>query len=178
MLTTENGPKCVWVGDGKNPGGFWKTYDSITNSSDALVMPLRTDNLSALGLWNPKKTRKGNDGLFRFVVPLLGLKFKRKTDCPLVMFVESGMTFEHGKIDGLFRGCLLDRTKAAWCRLTPKSKHLTDLMMFDLDHPSNLKLTVDDVNSKPAAWLHGLSWLEPTEIGYITEETLLCQNKA
>ena len=49
-------------------------------------------------------------------------------------------------------------------------KNWSSFMLFNCSHPSNLKLTVDDVNLKTGGWLHSFSWLDDDEIGSIHPE--------
>ena len=51
-----------------------------------------------------------------------------------------------------------------------KRKLWSSLFLWNLDHESNKKLTLDDVNSKSGSWLHNFSWLKDDEIGNIPEE--------
>lgn len=49
-------------------------------------------------------------------------------------------------------------------------KNWSSVMLFNVDHPSNRKLTVELVNSVPGRDLHRFCWLEDHEIGAIGEE--------
>ena len=49
-------------------------------------------------------------------------------------------------------------------------KNWSSFVLWNCSHPSNLNLTVDDVNLKPGSWLHGFSWLKDDEIGDIHQE--------
>jgi len=44
-------------------------------------------------------------------------------------------------------------------------KNWTSFMAFNCGHPANKMLTVQAVNEEPGSWLHGLGWLEDSEIG-------------
>ena len=80
----------------------------------------------------------------------------------------------------------IDDTKAVYCvqhEYTPKEKHKMDgqkqtiyprknwssFILFNCDHPSNKKLTVDTVNSESGAYLHQFKWLKDDEIGALDE---------
>jgi hypothetical protein len=41
-------------------------------------------------------------------------------------------------------------------------------MLFNCDHPSNRKLTVDMINSVPGRDLHAFCWLKDSEIGALS----------
>ena len=49
-------------------------------------------------------------------------------------------------------------------------KNWSSFVLWNCSHPSNLNLTVDDVNTKSGSWLHGFSWLSNDEIGSIEPE--------
>jgi len=49
-------------------------------------------------------------------------------------------------------------------------KNWSSFMLWNCSHASNLRLTVDDANVKTGSWLHGLSWLDDSDIGGIDEE--------
>ncbi|MDC6447987.1 glycosyltransferase [Alphaproteobacteria bacterium] len=80
----------------------------------------------------------------------------------------------------------LDKSKAVYCvqhDYTPKEKHKMDgqiqtiyprknwssFILFNCDHPSNKKLTVDLVNSESGSYLHQFKWLKDNEIGSLDE---------
>lgn len=44
-------------------------------------------------------------------------------------------------------------------------KNWSSLVVWNLRHPGNARLTLGDVNTKPGAWLHGFAWLADDEIG-------------
>lgn len=48
-------------------------------------------------------------------------------------------------------------------------KMWSSIMMINLDHPSNDKLTVDEVNTRAGSWLHQFGWLLDHEIGELPE---------
>ena len=52
----------------------------------------------------------------------------------------------------------------------PTCLYVQTLQVFDCSHPSNLKLTVDDVNLKSGGWLHSFGWLDDDEVGSIHPE--------
>lgn len=49
-------------------------------------------------------------------------------------------------------------------------KNWSSVMLFNVDHPSNQKLTIDLVNSVPGRDLHAFCWLEDHEIGELPIE--------
>lgn len=49
-------------------------------------------------------------------------------------------------------------------------KNWSSLVLWNLRHPSNKFLTLQDINSKPGWWLHGFRWLKDEEIGELPME--------
>ena len=46
----------------------------------------------------------------------------------------------------------------------------SSLMLFNLDHPDNVLLTPDEVNTAQGAWMHALGWLDNYAIGSLPAE--------
>ncbi len=44
-------------------------------------------------------------------------------------------------------------------------KNWSSVMLINADHPAHDALTVSEVSSRPGKWLHGLQWLDDSEIG-------------
>lgn len=80
----------------------------------------------------------------------------------------------------------LDTTKAVYCvqhDYTPKEKHKmngqkqtiyprknwSSFILYNCNHPSNKKLTIDLVNSESGSYLHQFKWLQDHEIGSLDE---------
>lgn len=59
---------------------------------------------------------------------------------------------EQQKMDGAFQ------TKYA-------RKNWSSFVLWNCAHPSNMRLTVDAVNTEPGQWLHAFDWLTDEEIG-------------
>lgn len=49
-------------------------------------------------------------------------------------------------------------------------KNWSSLIMYNCEHPSNLKLTLDVVNDQPPSYLHRFQWLDDEEIGELSHE--------
>ena len=80
----------------------------------------------------------------------------------------------------------LDPSKAIYCvqhDYTPKEKHKMDgqkqtiyprknwssFIVYNCNHPSNKKLTIDVVNKETGSYLHQFKWLNDNEIGSLDE---------
>ena len=111
----------------------------------------------------------------RFLVPILCQEgFALFTDCDMVFVrnvhemlreIEPGKAVyvvkhayevqEATKMDG--------QAQAAYPR-----KNWSSVILWDTDHPANRRLTLHDVNTRPAQWLHSFSWLADDEIGTLS----------
>ncbi len=113
----------------------------------------------------------------RFLVPALSNYegWAIFCDCDFIFFDDISKI-----LDGL------DTKKAVYCvqhDYTPKEKHKMDgqkqtiyprknwssFILFNCNHPSNQKLTVDVVNSETGSYLHQFKWLDDNEIGSLDE---------
>jgi lipopolysaccharide biosynthesis glycosyltransferase len=48
-----------------------------------------------------------------------------------------------------------------------RRKNWSSLVLWNCGHPSNRRLTVENANTRPGAWLHAFEWLEEHEIGML-----------
>lgn len=48
-------------------------------------------------------------------------------------------------------------------------KNWSSFMVFNCEHPSNHGLTPDAANIEPGSWLHGLKWLNDSDIGKLSD---------
>ena len=63
-----------------------------------------------------------------------------------------------------------DGNKMYGCPQTSYSrKNWSSFIVFNCEHPSNKKLSVDVVNSEPGSFLHQFKWLSDDEIGSLDE---------
>lgn len=51
-----------------------------------------------------------------------------------------------------------------------KRKNWSSVVLWNCDHPSNKKLTLNDLNTWPGRDLHAFKWLEDDEIGELPQE--------
>lgn len=110
----------------------------------------------------------------RFLTPILAKE-------GWAMFLDCDMMF---RVDPAEIFALADPSKAIMCvkhvhvpgehektkmggaiQTTYSRKNWSSVMLFNCDHPSNKKLTVDLVNTVPGRDLHRFCWLEDDEIG-------------
>ena len=113
----------------------------------------------------------------RFLIPAL-MNYKGWAifcDCDFLFFKDINLLFD--SIEG---------DKAVYCvkhDYKPKEKHKMDgqqqtiyprknwssFIVYNCEHPSNKKLTVDLVNSQTGSFLHQFKWLNDNEIGSLDE---------
>ena len=185
----------VWIGfDPREAAGYAVTKWSIIRSAKWYidVRPLILDELIKKGLYYRETTRKDNKlwdeisqapmatefAISRFLVPTLARR-------GLALFVDCDVLIRSNNIEELFQS--VDLTKAVSCvkhNFTPSEsikmdgqtqtvyprKNWSSVTVFNCDHPSNYKLTVDMVNSLPGRDLHRFCWLEDNEIGELGPE--------
>lgn len=95
------------------------------------------------------------------------------------LFVDGDIMVRHN-LTRIFDG--LDSTKAAYCvkhNYTPKTatkmdgqlqtayhrKNWSSVVIWNVGHPSNALLSIEDINTLPGRDLHAFCWLEDSEIG-------------
>lgn len=49
-------------------------------------------------------------------------------------------------------------------------KNWSSVVLWNCSHPSNRRLTLEDINTRPGRWLHAFHWLENHEIGNLPME--------
>lgn len=115
----------------------------------------------------------------RFLVPFLA-------DSRFAMFADADVLFRSDLAE-VFDIAACDRSKAVWCvkhNFAPAEglkmdnqiqtryarKNWSSVMIFNVDHPSNERLTLDMINSVPGRELHRFCWLDDDEIGELPPE--------
>ena len=113
----------------------------------------------------------------RFLIPAL-MNYKGWAifcDCDFLFFKDINLLFD-----------TIEGDRAVYCvkhDYTPKEKHKMDgqqqtiyprknwssFIVYNCEHPSNKKLTVDLVNSQTGSFLHQFKWLNDNEIGSLDE---------
>ena len=104
----------------------------------------------------------------------------------LALFLDCDILARH-ELSRLWRAAERDPTKAVWvvqhdyipqndvkmdgqAQTKYARKNWSSVMLFNVDHPSNKKLTVEMVNSVPGRDLHRFCWLDDSEIGRLDSE--------
>jgi lipopolysaccharide biosynthesis glycosyltransferase len=116
----------------------------------------------------------------RFLVPFLAER-------GMALFMDCDMLVRSSLME-LFQRCEAERGDfAVWCvkhDYRPKNevkmdgqkqtiysrKNWSSVVLWDVDHPSNKKLTIEAVNTLPGKDLHAFCWLEDREIGELPAE--------
>lgn len=186
----------VWIGfDPREATGFAVARYTIRQYDKHIpIFGLVLDNLRKLGLYTrPTEERINSDGkrqlwdvisdapmatefsISRFLVPALARSW--------ALFVDSDVMFRRN-INRIFGH--KDSSKAVVCvkhdyqpadgvkmdgqlQTSYSRKNWSSVMLFNCDHPSNKKLTVELVNTATGRDLHRFCWLEDHEIGELPE---------
>lgn len=145
----------------QNQGLYWREIKTLNNNG-------------AIQLWdeiseNPMSTEFA---ISRFLTPKLAKHgYALFMDCDMLARCDLAVLFNS-----------LDDSKAVWCvkhAYEPKTvlkmdnqlqtfyrrKNWTSFIIFNCDHPSNQRLTLEMVNTLPGRDLHALCWLQDDEIG-------------
>lgn len=147
---------------------------------------LRADRLSSVGLlWRISDHRGGQDydlisnapkstrfAVSRFLTPLLAQEgFALFVDCDVV-FRENPMNML-AEVDRSHAVSVVkhDYTPSSELKMVNQAnqpyrrKNWSSVMLFNVDHPANLRLTLHDVNERRGLDLHQFYWLNDDEIG-------------
>lgn len=186
-------PCSIWIGyDPREHAAFDVARDSIQKRLTIKATPVKgimLDDVRSRGLyWRPTERRLGQlydvisnapmsteFAVSRFLVPHLA------TQGGYALFMDCDMLVR-GNLVRLFNEVHENRGKAVYVvkhDFTPTSEIKMDgqvqtryakklwssLMVFDLDHPGNKRLSLDLVNSARGLDLHQFCWLEDDEIG-------------
>jgi hypothetical protein len=182
--------RSIWIGfDPREVEAFEIARRSVrANTIGVPISPLDLPELRRFGLYTRPTSRK--DGVLwddisqapmstefaisRFLTPIMaGGGHALFMDCDI---------FARRSLEPLFAQCEADPSKAVWCvkhDYTPKNgtkmdgqiqtqysrKNWSSVIVFNVEHPSNAKLTVDLINEVPGRDLHRFCWLEDHEIG-------------
>ena len=147
--------------------------------ADINIVSLKLDELIAKNLYtrNVDPLASTQFTYSRFLVPKLN-NYKGWAvfcDCDFIFL---------GDVSNLFKD--LDKNKAVYCvkhDYTPKEKHKMDgqkqtiyprknwssFILYNCEHPSTKKLTLENVNKETGAYLHQFKWCEDDEIGSLDE---------
>ena len=149
------------------------------SSIDVKVYSLKLQELVARKLYNRSIDPLASTEFTysRFLVPVLSnfSGWAIFCDCDFIFLEDIAKILEN-----------LDENKAVYCvkhDYTPKEKHKMDgqkqtiyprknwssFILYNCDHPSNKKLTIDMVNSETGSFLHQFKWLKDSEIGSLDE---------
>jgi len=111
----------------------------------------------------------------RFMVPLLAHEgWALFVDCDVVFLADVAELFEQADPDKAvmvvkhapmgFSGLKMDGQQQSYY----KRKNWSSVMLFNVSHPANKRLSLQDINERPGRDLHALYWLHDSEIGSLT----------
>lgn len=178
----------IWIGwDPREQDAYFVARESIFRrlTKPVSIQALVLSHLRARGLYyRPTEIREGRlwdviseapmsteFAITRFLVPQLSTGWALFQDCDMLAREDYAKLFAE-----------VDPTKAVMCvkhnhkpdtlgkmdgqvQTTYARKNWSSFMLFNCDHPSNKKLTVEMVNTLPGRDLHRFCWLKDDEIG-------------
>lgn len=115
----------------------------------------------------------------RFFVPhIAGLGLALFMDCDVMLRADVAELFDHASRHPEYAVfCVkhdhrpVNSEKMDGCQQTRYArKNWSSVMLFNCDHPSNARLTLDTLNTVPGRDLHAFCWLEDDEIGALPPE--------
>jgi len=180
----------VFIGyDKREDAAYRKAQQTLHETSGVVGTKLCAERLAAVGLLRrPMDTREGKFydipsnayastefAASRFLVPIL-------CQSGWALFVDCDVLF-HESIFGLLD--YADPDKAVMVvkhqhnqtgtkmdgqpQTVYPRKNWSSVMLFNCEHPANLRLTLQDVNQRPGRDLHAFYWLHDDEIGELPD---------
>jgi lipopolysaccharide biosynthesis glycosyltransferase len=187
--------RSIWIGfDPREVAAFGVARKTATDHSglDVTVEGIGLATVRKAGLYDRPTSRR--DGwlwddiseapmatefaISRFLTPALA-------QSGLALFMD-GDVMVRADLGALFDLAQADPSKAVWCvqhRFDPPEgvkmdgqaqtryarKNWSSVMLFNVDHPANARLTVDLINTVPGRDLHRFCWLRDDEIGELDQ---------
>jgi len=155
-------------------------FPVIVNALALFDLPEYTRDVQHVGnmRWDTisNATMSTEFSISRFMTPILAeTGYALFMDCDILV---------RSSVSELFRGCIDDKSKAVWVvphnmmlnkhvkmdgqlQVPYHRKNWSSVMVFNCDHPSNRKLTLDMINTLPGRDLHSFCWLKDEEIGFL-----------
>jgi hypothetical protein len=149
------------------------------------VVPLRADRLAAAGLLRRPTDARG--GLYdlhsgaamatefaisRFLVPILAQTgWALFVDCDVVFLADVGELFAMADPNVAVQVVQHDHAPTATHKMAGRTqtryprKNWSSVVLWNVDHPANRRLSLDAVNHWPGRDLHAFGWLHDSEIG-------------
>lgn len=167
--------------DSREPGTYATCIESIRRTSSIPCMPIKQQDVRDRNLyWREPDVKAATEfSLTRFLVPWLVDEttnwvlfcdgdfiftrdlqelFDQRDSTKAVQVVKHDHTVKESiKMDGQLQ------------YMYPR-KWWSALVLWNLNHPGNARLTLSDVNTRPPSYLHRFSWLKDKEIGSLSPE--------
>jgi hypothetical protein len=190
----ENKVPSVWIGfDPREAAAFAVCRHSLESMQSAKTIPVRGIVLNELrkrGLyWRPTEKRSNGQlwdtisdapmstefAISRFLTPHLAGKSEWALfmDCDILCRKPINALFHDVKYKEQYAVmCVKHHHEPSYgikmdgqAQVRYARKNWSSVMLFNLEHPSNKKLTIDMINTLPGRDLHRFCWLEDHEIG-------------
>jgi hypothetical protein len=177
----------IWVGfDSRQQLAYDVCLHSMRAPPGIPVRGLYLQELRMVGLYTRPTEQRGGQlwdvisdapmstefAISRFLVPHLARTgWAAFMDCDMLVRGHIGDLFLQGNEDKAVMVVKHDHKPLADTKMDGqmqtlyKRKNWSSMMLFNCDHPSNRKLTVDMINTLPGRDLHRFCWLRDDEIG-------------
>lgn len=155
-------------------------YSIISRQPKAEVSPLKQHELREKGIYT-----RGIDSLAsteftftRFLVPFLN-EYKGWAvfvDCDVIFVDNIEKLFNQAKEEYAVMVVQHNYTPTEETKMDNQKQYVyprknwSSMILWNCSHPSNSKLTLELINTKPASYLHRFQWLQDKEIGAIHHE--------
>lgn len=164
-------------------------FSLLRRTENVQVTPLRIERLSAQGLINRPVDKRGviwdlnsnapcatDFAISRFLTPILSQRgWALFMDCDMVVLEDvrnillhadpkyAVMVVKHPSLP-------VEGVKMDHClQVTYPRKNWSSVILWNCDHPANLRLSLRDINERPGRDLHRFYWLHDDEIGELPD---------
>lgn len=177
--------------DPREPQAYDVAVSSLLKRSPGShVVPLDLARLRSCGLFNRPLDRRGGIydtvsgaawstefALTRFLVPIISQAgWSLFADCDVVFMADVDELMRHADPTKAVMVVMHDHKPAEQSKMDGQAqtaysrKNWSSVMLFNVDHPANKRLTVWDVNNRSGLDLHNFYWLHDSEIGALPPE--------
>lgn len=150
-------------------------YTIYKNTPFADVKPLKQNELRKSGHYSREEDKLGSTEFTftRFLVPhLMNLDgWALFCDCDFIWDGDIRQIFEQADPKYAVMVVKHNHVPSNTTKMDGKvqsqypRKNWSSMILWNCGHPSNAKLTIEDINNQPGSFLHRFQWLEDSEIG-------------
>lgn len=163
---------------------------SLRRYCDIEPTPLELDRLHACGLLRRPMDRRGqlydlhsnapcstDFAISRFLTPILAQTgWALFCDCDVVFLDDPRkMLFEADATKAVQvvqhdNGHKAGKKMDGQAQTVYQKKNWSSIVLWNVDHPANRRLSIQDINERPGLYLHQFGWLAESEIGHLSKE--------